>query len=142
MNRDNYYLGIAYAVAAKSTCLKKHYGAVIVKNNEIIATGYNGPPRGEEHCAECTKKSGCGKDMEEYMSCPAVHAEMNAIISAARRDMIDSDLYLSGVDARSGAPVHPEPCKICERLIKNAGIAKVITENGIIYNRKDIKNED
>lgn len=134
MDKQEYYLGIASAVAAKSTCLKKHYGAVIVKNNEIIATGYNGPPRGEKHCAECTK-SGCGKDMEEYMTCPAVHAEMNAIISAARRDMIDSDLYLSGIDAVSQKEIDPKPCKICERLIKNAGIARVIT-------RKDIKNED
>lgn len=146
MTRDEYYLRIAYAVAEKSICLRKHYGAVIVKNNEIIATGYNGPPRGEEHCKECTKcpsglhidDLGHEKDYLEYLSCPAVHAEQNAIISAARRDMIGSDLYLACTKSEkriglSYTVENPKPCEICLRLIKNAGIKRVITERGVIY---------
>lgn len=145
MNRDEYYLDIALAVAHRSTCLKKHFGAVIVKNNEIIATGYNGPPRGEEHCTTCHKAQiddlKHKNDFAEYLSCKSVHAEMNAIISAARRDMIGSTLYLAGVEVEwSGNEVileSPEPCKICERLIKNAGIARVITQKGVIYENKN-----
>ena len=130
MNRDRYYLEIAYAVALKSTCLRKQYGAVIVKNNEIIATGYNGAPRGEEHCKVCSKCDH-GKDMETYLSCRSVHAEMNAIISAARKDMIGSTLYLvcRNIDVC-------QPCEICRRLIKNAGIKQVITEQGVIINNE------
>lgn len=145
MTRDNYYLDIAYAVAKKSPCLKKMYGAVIVKNNEIISTGYNGPPRGEEHCKTCSKAhidaQGHEKDFPEYLSCRAVHAEMNAIISAARRDMIGSTLYLAGWDVywQTAKMMNPEPCKICERLIKNAGIKQVITEKGVIYENKNIE---
>lgn len=143
MTREKYYLEVAYAVAKKSSCLRKHYGAVIVKNNEIIATGYNGPPRGEKHCTECSKTAQIravshGKDYLEYLSCPAVHAEQNAIIAAARRDMIGSDLYLAGWQvegAASGGEIlsDPRPCEICLRLIKNAGIKRVFTEKGKIY---------
>lgn len=144
MTRDEYYLDIASAVSEKSPCLKKHYGAVIVSNGEIIATGYNGPPRGEPHCVECLKGDiSRGKDYDEYLTCRSVHAEMNAIISAARKDMIGSTLYLActmgvGGNAEMGPTVwleigDPEPCKICERLIKNAGISRVITRKGVIY---------
>ena len=94
MTKDEYYLGIALAVAKKSTCLKKQYGAVIVKNDEIVSTGYNGPVRGEPHCTKCTKVS-CDKDMLEYSSCPACHAEMNCIISASRDEMLGATLYLT-----------------------------------------------
>jgi dCMP deaminase len=88
MTKNEYYLDIALTVAKKSTCLKKHYGAVIVNNDEIVATGFNGPARNEPHCEICTKKQGNG-DMDEYCSCPAIHAEMNAIISAARKEMVE-----------------------------------------------------
>ena len=135
---DEYYLEIAKAVSLRSTCLKKHHGAVIVKNGEIISTGYNNPPRGEAHCWKCTK-CGNGKDEAAYLSCPAVHAEQNAIISASRKDMLGADLYLAGIDVRSGEPVEFEawPCEICLRLIKNAGINRIITSKGIIYMRAD-----
>lgn len=139
MTRDEYYLDIACAVSKKSPCLKKHYGAVIVSNGEIISTGYNGPPRGETHCTECLKGDiSREKDFGEYLSCRSVHAEMNAIISAARRDMIGSTLYLAcTMNIGSGRAwleiSNPEPCKICERLIKNAGISRVITRKGVIY---------
>lgn len=132
---NNYYVNIAMAVAARSTCLKRHYGAVIVKNNEVISTGYNGSPAGEPHCELCTKV-GNDKDMAEYTSCPAVHAEMNAIISASRRDMIGSTLYLA-CDKVGVGRLPAEPCEICLRLIKNAGINEVVNDIGIIYKRDD-----
>ena len=148
---DEYYLQIADAVSLKSKCLKKHYGAIIVKNNEIISTGFNGPARGEDHCVKCTKV-GSDKDMIEYSRCPAIHAEMNCIISASRQEMLGSVLYLSGRDVSGaideiGLPIAARPCEICLRLIKNAGIDKVINKNGVIYQRdskgilKEVKND-
>lgn len=148
---DLYYLKIADAVCSKSTCLKKKYGAVIVKNSEIISTGFNGPARGEKHCSICTKV-GSDKDMIEYASCPAIHAEQNAIISASRQEMLGSTLYLFGRKVEGytnelGEMIAAYPCEICLRLIKNAGIDKVINKNGIIYQRdsggilKEVKND-
>ena len=148
---DEYYLQIADAVSIKSKCLKKHYGAIIVKNNEIISTGFNGPARGEAHCTKCTKV-GSDKDVVEYSSCPAIHAEQNAIISASRQEMLGSVLYLSGRDVSGsideiGLPIAARPCEICLRLIKNAGIEKVINKSGVIYQRdskgilREVKND-
>lgn len=148
---DEYYLQIADAVSLKSKCLKKHYGAIIVKNNEIISTGFNGPARGEAHCTKCTKV-GSDKDVVEYSSCPAIHAEQNAIISASRQEMLGSVLYLFGRDVSGsideiGLPIAARPCEICLRLIKNAGIEKVINKNGVIYQRdsegilREVKND-
>ena len=136
MTKHEYYIGIAAAVAKKSTCLKKQYGAVIVKDDEVIATGYNDTCRKEPHCVTCTKVSS-NKDMEEYSACPAVHAEMNAIISASRKEMLGADLYLAGFDTATGVEVEAFPCEICLRLIKNAGIDRVLNRNGIIYFRND-----
>lgn len=138
MTKLEYYLDIALAVSKKSTCLKKHYGAIIVKDDEVVSTGYNGNCRGEPHCTTCTKPSGNG-DIEEYRHCGAVHAEMNAIISASRKEMLGADLYLAGYDVKTGEAVECEawPCEICLRLIKNAGINKVINRTGVIYDRAD-----
>lgn len=136
MTKTDYYLGIACAVSKKSTCLKKQYGAVIVKDDEVIATGYNDTCRKEDHCTTCTKPSGNG-DVEEYAVCPAVHAEMNAIISASRKEMLKADLYLAGFNAATGNEVDAWPCEICLRLIKNAGIDRVLNRTGIIYQRAD-----
>lgn len=124
---DEYYLGIAAAVSRRSTCLRRQYGAVIVNNDEIIATGYNGSPRGCENCCDIGK---CNREEHEhndgnYGDCRSVHAEMNAIISASRREMIGSTLYLAGFE--NGQAIAAEPCPICKRLIINAGIARVVT---------------
>lgn len=140
MTKTQYYLDIALAVANKATCLKKQYGAVIVNGDEIIATGFNGPPRKEPHCITCTKKHGNG-DADEYTACPAVHAEQNAIISASRKEMLGADLYLAGWEATNEHDCTKQehknamPCEICLRLIKNAGINRIINRTGIIYQR-------
>ena len=135
---DEYYLNIAKAVSMRSTCLRKHYGAVITKNGTILSTGYNNPARGEPHCVVCTKCDS-GKDIATFITCPAIHAEMNCIISASRNEMLGADLYLAGYDVKSGEPVECEawPCEICLRLIKNAGINRIINKKGVIYRRSD-----
>ena len=105
---------------------------MIVKNDEIVATGYNGAPRGDENCCDvgsCWRERNNIPHGEQYEKCVAVHAEQNAIISASRRDMLGSTLYLSGFEA--GRPIEDAtPCLICARLIKNAGIARVVNQKG------------
>jgi dCMP deaminase len=135
MTKDEYYLSIALVVAKKSKCLLKQYGAVIVNDDEIVSTGYNGNVRGEPDCISCTKVK-CNKDESEYLTCKSVHAEMNAIISASRKEMLGSTMYLAGYNSITGEEnLNVEPCEICLRLIKNAGIDKVVTSNGVIYQR-------
>lgn len=127
IDKVNYYLDIAETVAERSTCLDSNYGAIIVKNDEVISTGYNGAPRGIKSCIEygrCMRKT--NKRGEGYLSCSSVHAEQNAIISANRKDMIGSTLYLAGKKVESKEYVkNPEPCIICKRMIINAGISKI-----------------
>ena len=129
ISKDEYYLSIAAAVSKRSTCLRRQYGAVIIKNDEIISTGYNGAARGEPNCCdtgECWREAHNIPHGEQYEKCVAVHAEQNAIISAARRDTIGSVLYLAGFDA-NGELASPRPCAICSRFIKNAGIIEIVS---------------
>ena len=133
-NKDEYYLDIAASVVKRSTCLRRRYGAVIVNNDEIIATGYNGSPRGEKNCCdtgECWREAHHIPHGEQYEKCVSVHAEMNAIISAARKDMVGGTLYLMGFDD-SNPIFHAVTCTICRRLIKNAGIKRVVNDYGEI----------
>lgn len=132
-DKVNYYLDLADVVSKRSTCLRKHYGAVIVKNDEVISTGYNGAPRGRQNCTDlgwCLReKLGVGRG-ERYELCRAVHAEANAIISSERDKMIGSTIYLSGREARTGEYVqHLCSCSMCKRLIINAGIEKVVVRD-------------
>lgn len=131
IDKDSYYLQIAHDAATRSTCLRRAYGAVIVNNGEIIATGYNGAPRHRENCCDrgvCERERLGVAHGERYELCRSVHAEANAIISASRRDMLGGTLYLSGIDVPSGEPLSaPAPCDMCKRLIINAGISQIIT---------------
>lgn len=129
ITKDEYYLGIAKAVAQRSTCLRRKYGCVIVKNDEIISTGYNGSARGEPNCCdvgECWRESNGIPHGEQYEKCVAVHAEQNAIISAERADLIGSTAYLVGIDCDTGREIEATPCLICERMLRNAGIDCVV----------------
>lgn len=129
-DKTNYYLDLAEVVSERATCIRRHFGAVIVKDDEVISTGYVGSPRGRANCNElgyCTREKLQIPRGERYELCRSVHAEMNAIISAARRDLIGSTLYLVGRDARTGKYVEQAmPCALCKRLIINAGIEQVI----------------
>jgi dCMP deaminase len=122
----SYYLNIAEEVASRSTCLKRKYGAVIVNNERIISTGYNGAPRGIENCIDCDKctKEGC-KRGTNYENCIAVHAEQNAIICNSRQDMLGASLFLVGLEANGSYVENPQPCCLCKRMMKNAGIKYV-----------------
>ena len=132
--KDAYYLGIAKAVAQRATCLRRIYGAVIVNNDEIVSTGYNGSARGESNCCdigECYRESMHVPHGQRYELCKSVHAEENAIISASRREMQGATLYLWGMDVETGKELPtPEPCLQCWRRIHNAGIVRVVTMGG------------
>ena len=130
ISKENYYLDIAETVLKRATCLRRCYGAIIVKNDEIIATGYNGAPRGRKNCVDlgyCTREQMQVPRGERYELCRSVHAEANAIISAARRDMVGGTIYLAGRDARTGELLHDATsCAMCRRLIINAGVERVV----------------
>ena len=130
IDKENYYLDIAQTVAGRSTCLRRCYGAIIVKNDEIVSTGYNGAPRGRKNCMDlgyCAREAMNVPRGERYELCRSVHAEANAIISASRRDMVGGTIYLVGRDARTGALLgDATSCAMCRRQVINAGISRVI----------------
>ena len=129
-DKINYYLDIAQTVAERSTCLRRCYGSIIVKNDEIISTGFNGAPRGRKNCIDlgrCIREEMNIPSGERYELCRSVHAEQNCIISAPRRDMIGSTLYLACVSGANGELMAgTNSCSMCKRAIINAGIEKVI----------------
>ena len=133
-SKQNYYLDIADAVLERSTCLRRKYGAIIVRNDEIISTGYNGAPRGRRNCSdigECTREKLHIPSGERYELCRSVHAEANAIISASRRDMIGATIYLVGRDAKTNELLKDAmSCTMCKRQIINAGIDKIVIRTG------------
>ena len=142
-SKENYYLDIADAALNRSTCLRRRYGAIVVREDEILSTGYNGAPRGRRNCSDlgyCAREKLNIPRGERYELCRSVHAEANAIISAARRDMIGGTLYLAGRDAVTGE-FNPQttPCAMCRRLIINAGIDKVVARIGEdLYETTDV----
>ena len=129
-DKNNYYLDIAQAVSQRGTCLRKLYGAVIVKNDEIISTGYVGAPRGRQNCSDlgyCIRSRLNIPRGERYELCRSVHAEANAIISASREAMIDSTLYLVGLEVDDNSYVKDACCcSMCKRMVINAGIRTVV----------------
>ena len=132
-DKENYYLDIAETVLERGTCLRRNYGAIIVNHDEIVSSGYVGAPRGRRNCIDsgiCVRENLGVPRGERYELCRSVHAEANAIISASRRDMIGSTLYLVGKDAITGEYVeNANPCSMCKRLIINAGIVRVVVRN-------------
>ena len=129
-DKINYYLDIAETVAERGTCLRRNYGAIIVKNDEIISTGYVGAPRGRKNCSDlgvCSRQQMNIPRGERYEMCRSVHAEANAIISASRNELIDSTLYLVGLEATTGELVANSCCcAMCKRMVINAGIKQVV----------------
>lgn len=121
-----YYLDMAQTVSERSTCLRTRYGAVIVKNDEVVSTGYNGAPRG---CKNCSDVGSCPREMvntahgDAYNLCFSVHAEMNAMLSAARSEMLGGSIYICGIRTSTGKYSDPNPCLLCHRMLINSGIA-------------------
>ena len=149
-DKINYYLDIADAVSKRGTCLRRNYGAIIVKNDEIISTGYVGAPRGRKNCSDmgvCIREKMQIPRGERYELCRSVHAEANAIISADRKSMIGATLYLSGRNVSDGKYVEGAMCcSMCKRMIINAGISRVIVrvddENYRVVEVEDWINND
>ena len=129
-DKVNYYLDLAEVVSQRGTCLRRRYGAVIVKNDEVISTGYVGAPRGRKNCTdlgECIRSKLNIPRGERYELCRSVHAEANAIISASRRDMVGGTLYLVGRNAQTGELLtDATSCPMCRRMVINAGLARVV----------------
>ncbi|MBQ7723380.1 MAG: dCMP deaminase family protein [Selenomonadaceae bacterium] len=126
---DEYFLNIAREVGKRATCLRRRYGAIIVKDKIIISTGYNGAPRGETNCIDsgiCERERLHVPKGERYELCVAVHAEQNAIINADPEKMEGATIYIAGVNCADGSNASGEPCKLCRRMIINARIAKVV----------------
>ena len=151
IDKENYYLDIAETVLERSTCLRRCYGAIIVNNDEIVSTGYNGAPRGRKNCMDlgcCTREAMRVPSGERYELCRSVHAEMNAIISAARRDTLGSTLYLAGREAKTGELLHDATsCSMGRRLIINAGIERVgirntETEYSVVHVEDWVREDD
>ncbi len=130
ISKENYYLDIAQTVLERATCLRRVYGAIIVNNDEIVSTGYNGAPRGRANCVDmgyCPREAMQVPRGERYELCRSVHAEANAIISAARRDSAGGPPYLVGKDARTGALLgDATSCSMCRRLVINSGLERVV----------------
>lgn len=150
-DKINYYLDIAQTVSQRGTCLRRKFGAIIVKDDSIVSTGYAGAPRGRANCCDrgtCLREEMAIPRGERYELCRSVHAEANAIIAASREEMLDSDLYLACTDPKTGACIGgTTSCQMCKRMVINAGIKRVIvreTENTYsIYNVEDwITNDD
>lgn len=132
-DKHNYYLDIAETVLERGTCIRRNYGSIIVKNDEIISTGYTGAPRGRKNCIDmgfCMREHMNVPRGEKYELCRSVHSEANAIISAPRRDMIGATLYLVGKDAKTRELVkNANSCAMCKRLIINSGIERVVVRD-------------
>ena len=151
ISKENYYLDIAQTVLERATCLRRVYGAIIVKNDEIISTGYNGAPRGRKNCTDlgfCAREQRSVPRGERYELCRSVHAEANAIISAARRDMVGGTIYLVGRDARTGQLLgDATSCPMCRRLVINSGLKEEVirrteTEFEVVPVEEWVKEDD
>ena len=133
IDKQNYYLDIAATVLERSTCMRRCYGAIIVQNDEIVSSGYNGAPRGRKNCMDlghCTREAMNIPSGERYELCRSVHAEANAIISAARSEVLGATLYMVCKDPKTGELIPGSTsCSMCRRLIINAGIERVVIRN-------------
>ena len=133
IDKINYYLEIADTVTKRGTCLRRNYGAIIVKNDEIISTGYTGAPRGRKNCIDlgyCARQKLNIPSGQRYELCRSVHAEQNAVISATRKDTLGATMYMVGRDAQTGELVdYIDSCSMCKRVVINAGIEQVIVKD-------------
>lgn len=151
VSKENYYLDIAQTVSERGTCLRRRFGAIIVKNDVIVSTGYVGAPRGRKNCSDlgyCTREKLNVPRGERYELCRSVHAEMNAIIAAPREQMIGATLYLVGTEVKTGELVREANCcQMCKRMVINAGISTVVvrdtpTEYRVIDVASWLENDD
>jgi dCMP deaminase len=149
-SKTDYYLNIAKEVAKRGTCLRRNYGAIIVKDDQIISTGYSGAPRGTRNCCDvgtCPREEANIPSGERYELCKSVHAEQNTIINAARAgvSVLGGIIYLYSENAKDGSINDAASCKMCRRVLINAGLVKIIAKTKKGYTEQDIssfKDED
>ena len=144
-DKDNYYLDLAEIVSQRCTCIRRHYGAVIVKNDEVISTGYVGAPRGRKNCSDlgiCIREKLQIPRGERYELCRSVHAEANAIISCSRDKMLGASLYLTGKECKTGEYIKNSCCcSMCKRMVINAGIVYVyVRDDKDNYRKIDVND--
>ena len=151
IDKENYYLDIAETVLERGTCIRRNYGAIIVKNDQIVSTGYVGAPRARKNCSDlgtCIRAQQNIPRGTRYELCRSVHAEANAIIHAPREQMIDATMYLVGKDFDTGEYIeNANSCAMCKRMMINAGIKRVVIRNSktkfsAIYVEDWIVNDD
>ena len=133
ISKINTYLNCAEVFAYRSTCIKRKYGAVIVKDDVVISTGYNGAPRGFENCCDLGVCPRIERDLHQgdgYGICRAIHAEANALLNCSRLQTIGADLYLVGVNPEDNSIHKAKPCPLCARSIIQAGIKNVYMRVG------------
>lgn len=133
ISKIDVYLNCAETFAYRSTCLKRKYGAVIVKDDAVISTGYNGSPRGFQDCIDigsCPRITRGLHQGEGYGMCRAIHAEANALLNCSREQTIGADLYLTGINPGDCSIHQANPCPLCARLIIQAGIRNVYLRVG------------
>lgn len=138
-DKKTYYFDIAKVIASRSTCLKKCYGAVIVKDDKIVSTGYNGSPAGQPNCCDCgacyadthsnPKDPYSARHGMQYGNCVAVHAEQNALIRGNFEEFKGATLYLAGYNPQTSEWIQAIPCNICHQMLQNAGIKEIITQD-------------
>jgi len=143
---DEYFIEIAKVVSSRSTCLRRRYGAVIVKDRVIVSTGYNGAPRGSLNCIDrgtCRRKELNVPAGERYELCEAVHAEQNAIVNGSPERMKDATIYIAGFEDDNSF-AEGRPCLLCRRMIRNAQIKDVVylTRTGEIVHVTDLRELD
>ena len=131
---DEVFMEVAEAISKRSTCLRRRFGAVLVKNKRILATGYNGSPRGDKHCEElgCLRKELSIPKGERYEVCRAVHAEPNVFLNASRQGTYgieDSTLFLYGYDKEAEREIQAIPCRLCSPIVRNSGVIRVVNRN-------------
>ncbi len=151
ISKINYYLDIAQTVSERSTCLRRCFGAIIVKNDSIISTGYNGAPRKRKNCNDigtCIREQLGIPRGERYELCRSVHSEANAIIAAPREQMLGATLYMCCTDPKTREIISGTGnCMMCKRQILNAGIETVVIrdtkeEYRVIDTQEWIDNDD
>lgn len=133
ISKEDTYLNCAEVFAYRSTCIKRKYGAVIVKDDVVVSTGYNGAPRGFDNCCDTGRCPRIERDMHQgdgYGICRAVHAEANALLNCSRQQTMGADLYLAGINPNDNSVHKAKPCPVCARMIIQAGIRNVYLRVG------------
>ena len=142
-SKTEYYLDMAKTAAKRGTCLRRKFGAIIVKNDRIVSTGYVGAPKGRKNCCDigyCFRMKNNIPSGTMYEKCRSIHAEMNAVINASKEEMENATMYLMGIENDGSINPNADCCAMCKRAIINSGISQVIIGTPVGHKTIDVKN--